>query len=178
MSTPGPSKRPFSPRRAIRYQWLRLVRLRGDPFVIARGIAVGTFIGMTPTIPLHTSLTILFCWLFRANLIAAIILNWIVSNPLTVPVEYYLSWKIGTMLFGPQLGSWHEVRAFLNALTHASFLEGLKMVAEKGVLFFGSMTVGGAILGIPCALLAYFLYLGWFFKRQKRRYERFTNTSS
>ena len=173
MFTPVQSKKKvFSPRRALRYQWLRLVRLRGDPLVIARGIAVGIFVGITPTIPFHTTLTILFCWLFRANLIAAIILNWLVSNPVTIPIEYYLSWKVGTIIFGSTLGSWHEVEIVLASLSHASFWEGVKIVGEKGLSFFFSMALGGIVLGLPCAVLGYMAYLRWFFIRQKRRYER------
>ncbi|MEA1867995.1 MAG: DUF2062 domain-containing protein, partial [Thermodesulfobacteriota bacterium] len=52
----GKKDKGSSPGRTVRYQWLRLVRLRGDPFVLARGIAIGTFIGLTPTIPFHTIL--------------------------------------------------------------------------------------------------------------------------
>ncbi len=170
-------KRGFSPRRALRYQWLRLLRLKGDPLTIARGIAVGTFIGVTPTIPFHTSLTILFCWIFRANLIAALILNWLVSNPLTIPMEYYLSWKIGSMLVGSTIGSWKEVQDLLSLLRHSSFVEAVEIVGEKGLGFFGSMTLGGVILGIPLAIASYMAYLKWFFYRQKRKYKRFLEKS-
>lgn len=170
-------KRGFSPGRALRYQWLRLLRLKGDPLTIARGIAVGTFIGVTPTIPFHTSLTILFCWIFRANLIAALILNWLVSNPLTIPIEYYLSWKIGSMLVGSTIGSWKEVQDLLALLRHSSFVEAVGIVGEKGLGFFGSMTLGGVILGIPLAIASYMAYLKWFFYRQKRKYERFLEKS-
>ena len=179
MFTLAPSKKKtFSPRRAVRYQWIRLVRLRGDPLVIARGIAVGIFVGMTPTIPFHTTLTILFCWIFRANLIAALILNLMVSNPLTIPMEYYLSWKLGTLLSGSSLGSWHEVQSLLADLSHASFVEGIKIIGERGVLFFGFMSLGGMVLGLPFAAMGYMAYLRWSLVRQKRRYERLSMSST
>ena len=165
-------KKGFSPRRALRYQWLKLLRLKGDPFSIARGIAVGTFIGITPTIPFHTTLTIVFCWIFRANLVAALILNWIVSNPLTIPIEYYLSWKLGCILMGSTIGSWKEVQDLLSLLRHSSLIDSVRIVGEKGLSFWGSMTLGGVILGLPTAIVSYGAYLRWFFYRQKRKYEK------
>lgn len=185
MPTPVPSnnrppraKRGFRPVRALRYQWIKLLRLKGDPVVIARGIAVGTFVGITPTIPFHTILIIIFCGIFRANLIAAVISNWLVSNPISIPIEYYLSWKIGEFIFGSGLGSWQEIEGLLTVLRHASILEGAKLIAEKGTFFITSMTLGGCILASPFAILAYFSYIKWYVYRQKRRYEKFLQTKS
>jgi len=179
MSTPVPSKngatprKRFRPQRALRYQWLKLLRLRGDPSSIARGVAIGVFIGITPTIPFHTVLVVFFCTMLRGNIISAIALNWIVSNPVTIPLEYYFSWKIGTLIFGPSLGSWKDVHGFLLALKHVSIVEAVRLLAEKGILFVGSLVLGGCIIAMPFAICSYVLYLRWHIYRQKRRYHRF-----
>ena len=162
--------------RSIRYQWLRLVRLRGDPLVIARGIAIGTFIGITPTIPFHTVLSLALCAFLRGHVIAAIVANWIVSNPVSIPIEYYLSWKIGSTLFGSSLGSWEEVQVLIQALRHSSVFDGARIITQKGLWFILSLTGGGVLLGIPFALASYYAYLKWYFHHQKRRYEKILQT--
>ncbi len=167
-----PSKKLMMPHRVIKYHWLRLLRLKGDPLSIARGIAVGVFVGITPTIPLHTILTITICGLLRANIIAAIIANWLVSNPLTIPIEYYLSWKLGRIFFGEWASTWGEVKELLFTLRHSPFLDAITIIANKGLWFIISITCGGIALAAPFCIIAYFLYLKWFIMRKKRLYER------
>ena len=37
-----------------KYYYLKFIRLKGDPRSLALGTAIGVFVGLTPTIPLHT----------------------------------------------------------------------------------------------------------------------------
>ena len=37
----------IQPQRAARYYYLRFIRLQGDPHTLARGVAIGLFIGVT-----------------------------------------------------------------------------------------------------------------------------------
>jgi len=62
----------IKPHRTLRYYLLKLKRLRGDPASLARGVALGVFTGITPTIPLHTISIIVLSFPFRANKISAI----------------------------------------------------------------------------------------------------------
>lgn len=64
------------------------------------GMAVGVFIGMTPTIPFHTALIILFGLLWRHNLTAAYLGSWLISNPLTIPILYFSQYELGIYLLG------------------------------------------------------------------------------
>src|SRR5210317_1471269 len=97
----------LEPQRAARYYYLRFIRLRGKPSELARGIAVGTFIGITPTIPFHTILALICASLLRSSKIAAVLATFVVSNPLTFFLQYYFSWKIGTW-FTSREHSWNE----------------------------------------------------------------------
>jgi len=38
----------IEPQRTARYYYLKFIRLKGDPAMLARGVAVGVFIGITP----------------------------------------------------------------------------------------------------------------------------------
>ena len=82
--------------RTIKYYALKFKRLRGDPHSLALGTAIGIFIGISPTIPLHTVAIIGAALLLRASTIAALISASVVSNPLTMVPQYYLCWLIKT----------------------------------------------------------------------------------
>lgn len=72
----------------LREFYNRFLSLSGEPRDIARAIALGIFIGVTPTIPFHTALVMVSCLLFRQNITAAVLGATIVSNPLTIPFLY------------------------------------------------------------------------------------------
>ena len=88
--------------RKIRYVYLRFRRLKGDPQKIALGMALGVFIGVTPTIPFHTILALALSYVFRISRVAAIMGVW-VSNPITIPPLYYCSFIIGKKILYPHL---------------------------------------------------------------------------
>lgn len=162
----------MSPKRQIRYYWLRLIRLRGNPFFIARGIAIGAFVGVTPTIPFHTILTIFLCTLCKANIIAAIVINWIVSNPVTIPIEYYLSWKLGVLITGKHV-TWQQVQLLLNQMHSVGIFEAFEILTTKFIQVVYCLVVGGVVLALPIGLLSYFLAVYFYFYRQKKRQEEF-----
>jgi uncharacterized protein (DUF2062 family) len=63
----------MNPHRWLHEHSLKLLAIRDTPEAIAGGVAIGIFIGFTPLIGLKTVLTILFAWLTRSNIIAAVI---------------------------------------------------------------------------------------------------------
>ncbi|MBW1719170.1 MAG: DUF2062 domain-containing protein [Deltaproteobacteria bacterium] len=166
----------ISPGRTMRYQWLRLVRLRGDPFILARGVAIGTFIGLTPTIPFHTILTIFFCAVARGHLVAGLVVTLLVSNPFTIPLQYYISWKVGTILTGSSL-SWEHVKYLMGLARDASIFEAVKLIYINSFRSMISVLLGGIFFSLPFAITAYFLALHIYVRRQKRRANRLLKTN-
>ena len=63
----------MNPKRWLHEHSLKLLAIRDTPEAIAGGVAIGIFIGFTPLIGLKTVLTILFAWLARSNIIAAVL---------------------------------------------------------------------------------------------------------
>jgi len=162
----------LKPKRTFRYYWLRLRRLQGNPFILARGVGIGAFVGLTPTIPFHTGLTIFFCTIFKGNIVAAIIANWVVSNPLTIPLQYYLAWKIGTWVTSVRI-TWDQVCLMLDQLQHAGLLDASRMLFVKFSTIMYCLMAGGIMLAVPFGILFYFAALYFYLMRQKRRQERF-----
>ena len=166
----------ISPGRTVRYQWLRLVRLRGDPFVLARGIAIGTFIGLTPTIPFHTILTIFFCAVARGHLVAGLVVSLLVSNPFTIPLQYYISWKVGTILTGSSL-SWEHVKDLMGLARDKSMFEAVKLIYINSFRSMISVLLGGIVFSLPFAIASYFSALYLYIQRQKRRMNHLLKTN-
>ena len=58
-------------KRSLRLLYLRLMRLKGQPGEVAGGMAIGVFVGMTPTVPLHTVLAVSIAYLLKKSKLAA-----------------------------------------------------------------------------------------------------------
>lgn len=135
----------LSPGRWWREFLRQLGELRCKPHEIALGMAIGVFIGITPTIPFHTMLAVSLAVLARGSKLAAALGVW-VSNPLSIPLLYYGSYRIGQLVLGlPDLRLPEE--------------RSLLVMVRLGGEIVGAMLLGGVILGIIPAVLAYVLTL-------------------
>jgi uncharacterized protein (DUF2062 family) len=162
----------LEPRRAARYYYLRFIRLEGHPSVLARGVAIGTFIGVTPTIPFHTLLSLFFAFILRGSKVTALLATVIVSNPLTFFLQYYFSWQIGNW-FTPANHSWEEVESLLEAIISGGNFGGkLAALAEIGLDSFMVLIGGGIILATPFTIAFYLLSFLFFKSIQKKRLQK------
>lgn len=135
--------------RAEGHQWLerhpRLQRaldatgcLGTSPRSIARGVAAGLFVALTPVFGVQTLLMVGVCVLLRGNFPAAFIVSWI-CNPLTIGPLLLTFNTIGNALFGPL-----EV-----SLATPGEATG-EILAEAQLTVLGSL-----VLAIPAALIGY-----------------------
>ena len=131
----------------IRKVYERFIRIRGKPREVALGFALGLFIGMTPTIGVQMPIAIFFAALCKWSKLSAAIGVWI-SNPLTAPLIYGLTYVTGAKLMSldpvfnmPLSPTWSTLKAML----------------QKAPQALGAMTVGGAIIGLPLAVIGYYL---------------------
>jgi hypothetical protein len=167
----------LSPVKTLRYYWLRLVRLKGDPVVLARGVAIGTFVGLTPTVPLHTILITALCALLRGNILAGIIASFLISNPFTMFIHYYAAWKIGVLLTGNHV-SWDEVQAIVQVAHSAGFLEALRRISRASGQILVTMLAGGVVFALPFGVAAYFFSIYLYAARQRNRVKRYLKASN
>ncbi len=159
----------IQPRRTARFYKLKFMRLKGDPHFLARGVAVGTFIGITPTIPLHTILILLFAIILRGSKLAGLIASVIVSNPLTFFLQYFLAWKIGNWITPRDL-SWGRIQSLMDFIHSGSgFLEILHAIGELGLETIFALVTGGCILALPFTVIAYVLTCKYFLTMQRKR---------
>lgn len=131
--------------RSGRYLYLRFIRLRGSAEEVARGMALGVFIGMTPTMGIQMPLALFAAMLLRENKIAALIGVWI-SNPMTAIPIYTFNFKMGKYLLGsPDL-----------KMPDFSSLEN---VLQLGYDFLAPLVLGCLVVGIVAAAVAYVVTL-------------------
>jgi uncharacterized protein (DUF2062 family) len=81
--------------RRLKIHFLKIYNARGSIHEISLGAAIGAFWGVFPTFGLSTVLSILLYKIIRFNLPVAISAA-IISNPLTTPFLYMISYKVGT----------------------------------------------------------------------------------
>jgi uncharacterized protein (DUF2062 family) len=167
-------------RRASRYWHLRLIRLQGSPHSLALGAAAGAFIAATPTMPLHTALILAVTLPLGANALSALAASAVVSNPLTIPAQYYLAWKIGSLLLPGRLHK-EQLDNLLNMVHHTSLLallkgdhlmQAAKTIEELGLEAMLVLLVGGLLLAVPIGIVTYLLAIHFFTGLQKKRRQR------
>ena len=121
----------------------RVKNLEGDPHYVAMGMAIGVFIGITPTMPFHTVLAVALAFILRGSKVAAALGVWF-CNPITAPIFYWGSYKAGMYLLG----------------NHAPFdvkFESILELLDLGMDVTIAMIAGGVILGILPGIASYFI---------------------
>jgi len=162
----------LDPKRTARYYYLKFIRLKGDPRILARGIAIGTFIGLTPTIPFHTVLALCLSFLLRGSKVAALLVTVIVSNPFTFFLQYYISWQIGNRLL-PGKHSWQDVSELINLIAGgADYRETFSALSHVGINSLTVLIGGGIVLAMPFTIAFYYLSYQFFCTMRKRRLEK------
>jgi len=109
-------------------------------------MALGIFIGITPTIPFHTVTALPLAALLRVSPVTTFI-GLQIGNPLTIPAIYLAAYKVGQFLL-------YHGKPLVFPETF-SFKAWIAVLWQGGV----ALQVGGLILAIPPAIAAYFLTL-------------------
>jgi uncharacterized protein (TIGR03546 family) len=123
----------------------RFLSLNGRPEEIARAMALGVFVGVTPTIPFHTALIMVICLFFRQNITAALLGATIISNPVTIPFFYLAEYEIGRLMLG---------------ISESPFIVAdydLHSILEMGWHILQPLMVGGLLLAVAVTVPSYFL---------------------
>ena len=127
---------------------MTLVTMADTPHSIALGSAVGIFFGFTPLYSLKTLLALGFAWICRSNKLAAAI----ASNLhdicfLVMPAVYFFEYKIGCWILQRPPAPKPFQHFVLGDYVHWHFL----------VRVVWPTLIGSLFLGLPSALLAYFI---------------------
>jgi len=121
-------------------------KIKKSPNNVAISLAIGFFIGFTPTIGFQTILCFLFAKLFKKNFIITFIGSSIPTGiPYLIPFVYYGCYKIGSYILG-----W-EGNIKIEKFTTK------KMLFWELINFGKPLIVGCLLCGIISGLVVYFL---------------------
>ncbi|MDH3686457.1 MAG: DUF2062 domain-containing protein [Myxococcales bacterium] len=155
---------------------LWLIRLRGSPHAIAGGFAIGTGVAFTPTIGLQGLIALGLATLLGANRPVAILLTWS-TNPVTIPPVFGFTYYLGSFFWsGPEVAS--VVRSMGDAARSLASLDAFAIREQFGLFMllgtdvFIAMWIGGLIVGVIGAAIAYPLVLRAVVKLRDRRHRR------
>jgi len=156
-------------KRFTRYNLIRIKRLSGNPRALAGGIAIGVFIGLSPTMPLHTPLIISLALITRTSVVAGVIVSWIVCNPLTFFPIYYISVLLGNHLTPYEI-NYQRIQSLLHQLTDGGgFQASFSVLSALGIESIVVLLVGGFVFSLPFSFLSYYLAVPFFTKRQEKK---------
>ena len=132
---------------------------------VSLGVAVGIFMGLTPTVGVQMYLVAIVWTIYRYvfgrhfNLPVGVAMVWI-SNPLTMMPMYYLFLATGYLVFDIQHG-----------LSYQHFAESLGRISQTGdvmeqiaegtsfllVELGWPMVIGGFVYAVPFSIISYFI---------------------
>jgi len=133
------------PKERLKTFYDQFISLKGDPKDIAMAMAVGVFVGLTPTMPFHTIIIIILTGLLRQNFTAAYLGSWLVANPLTVPVLYMTEYELGRIILGKA-----HCEIIVNEYS-------FQYILELGWEVYWPLLFGGLMLAPVAAIPAYYI---------------------
>lgn len=111
---------------------------------VSLAVFLGIFCAFIP-IPIQTLLVISMCFWWGANLPIAMVIIWL-SNPLTIPPMFYLTYKLGSYILGTEV---HRL----------SFTLSWEWFSQLGADILLPLFVGSLLSGILLASVGYFFIL-------------------
>jgi len=137
--------------KTFRYLYYRAMRSHGRPREIAMGMAIGLFVGMTPTMSFQMAISIPLAALFGQNKISAGVGVWI-TNPITAVPIYTATYALGAIVLGR------------NIIPEGGLAFWFDQIHGFSDLFWALLSdfalplwVGGVVAGIPLAVTGYIL---------------------
>ena len=128
---------------------LRFSKKGLTPHEIALGVALGIFVAFIPLFGTHTVTAIALASILRVNTLV-VLLGTQISNPLTFPLQLFVSAEIGSLIL------------------HGQFLE-ITFSHEMSALlshYLLPIIVGGLVLGVVGSGASYLLVKGFFLRRR------------
>lgn len=142
-------------KRWIRLHYYKIVRIDDPPDKIARGVAIGVFMGIFPTFGLGIIFAIITAYILRANRAAAVVGSFIM-NPLTTPFFWAISSAVGAVIL------WEDKEVVMASVKNHHLLNGMGWA-------FLVYLVGALVVSTVFAALFYFITKKWVIEHRKHK---------
>jgi len=149
------SRKPWLRRMRGRIQtwWQRTMNQPGSADRVARGAALGFFIGWLPLVGVQMGLSFGLCTIARASFIASLPGVWL-SNPVTMVPMYFFINRVGAHVVGKAI-TWQEMENIWRHVSTLGIMDGTRYLFVETASVTAAMFVGGAIIGLINAAIVY-----------------------
>ncbi|WP_321503179.1 DUF2062 domain-containing protein [Breoghania sp.] len=148
--------------RSAKYFSKRVLRVTATPHAIALGFAAGAFASFTPFVGFHFLLGFIIAALLGGNILSSA-LGTAVGNPLTFPLIWTSTYRLGRLVLGHANGQHPH---------HKLNLDLLSQSFDAIWPIFKPMLIGSIPLGAIAAAISYFVIYGMVRTYQMARRER------
>ncbi|WCK55841.1 DUF2062 domain-containing protein [Aneurinibacillus sp. Ricciae_BoGa-3] len=150
--------------RKLKLQYLKLLRAKGAPSIIARSFSLGIFIEFITLPTLGTAFLLLYPLnlLLRGNFAASLI-GFIIGKFL-LPLFFVINMSVGSKLIGSQIQ--HQANAHMS---HFSLPDLWMLLKHKGAAFFVGSATNGIIVSLLCYAIVFYGLNLYRKKKQSRR---------
>ena len=141
------------------FAWL--IMLNDTPHSIAMGVAIGWFIGMTPTVGIQITLVAVTSLFIRLNRTAGCVMV-LITNPLTMVPIFFVNYLLGTWILRMEPVHWEFfVSEFEKAFAYDQWYEKLfvmlRALGRLSLELAGPLWLGCVVVGIVGAVPFYFI---------------------
>ncbi|MDR0931600.1 MAG: DUF2062 domain-containing protein [Victivallales bacterium] len=160
--------------RCAKYYYFKVMHQSGSPEYIARGAAIGVFVGFFLPIGTQSIPAILLAFLFKGAKIPAFIMTFH-SNYVTSFLFYPIQCYVGSyLIFNPL--SWQTLSDNLRNLLEQQTLDALFLLGTPLIVsFFAGGLFFGILVSVPIYYLTIHLVIKFRARREKRRINRLSN---
>lgn len=149
----------------------RFKELQGSPSYLARGTAIGVFVGIAPLTPLKTVLILTVTMAWPSSTVAALLVCTALCNPFTYLPLYYLAWLVGNRML-PGRATWELLESSADSMRQSSLSEAMLLAGQLGFDTAVVLLAGGLVMALPLALLSYPVSLRLFGSLARKRYQK------
>lgn len=141
--------------RRIKYNLIRLFRLKSGPHHVALGLTMGLVPSWIPTFGLGPVLSVGLARLVRANTVSALV-GGVIGTPIW-PLLFLLNYKVGSLIFDrePKVDELEEVE-YINAIHHT--YEGIVGSHSTGFLFLTGAVINILIFSTLIYFIVYLIF--------------------
>lgn len=139
-------------KRVFHYVTHRLRRRPGDPKFIAMGVACGVGISFLPFLGVHLLSGYCLARLLKGDIFAMVV-GTTIGNPWTFPFMFFGAYHLGNFVMG-------RVHTPIDGIPFEPVSFSFETIMHDPMALLIPMTIGAVILGILCAIVAYYLVFG------------------
>lgn len=147
--------------RKLKFQYIKLLRTKGAPSIIARSFSLGIFIEFITLPTLGSAFLLLYPlnMLIRGNFAASLI--GFVMMKFFLPIFFVINMSVGNMLMGKGTGQIPQMSAHGGGLFH--------LVKTKGIAFFLGSATTGSVMAVLCYALVFYGLVLYRERKKKKR---------